>query len=67
MNPTPCPECNFIAWRISCAYTRRDYADLRYWQNNRLEHQETCIVVNGDWYKLLWPSASLVPAGGRPE
>lgn len=67
MNPTPCPECNFIAWRINCAYTQRDYADLRYWQNKRHEHQQACIVINGDWYKLLWPGAAMAPADGRPE
>jgi hypothetical protein len=57
---TPCPECNFIHWRISCAFTKRDYADLQYWYIKRDEHQAVCFM-NGNLYKLLWSNVEVSP------
>jgi len=61
MNDTPCTDCNFIAWRISCAYIARDWKDVRFWQEKRIEHQEACEVINSEWFKGLWPNAVVVP------
>ena len=57
---TPCPDCNFYAWRVMNAWLNRDYKDMRYWTQQQEEHKAACIVINGDWYKLLWSNAQVI-------
>jgi len=67
MNDTPCPDCNFYNWRVNCAYTRRDWTEVRKWQDRRITHQAECPVINGDWYKGLWANAQVADAARKTE
>lgn len=66
MVKTPCRDCNFYQWRELNAYLNKDFGELRYWRKLHEQHKAECLVINGNWYKLLWQNArvgvDVVPA-----
>jgi hypothetical protein len=65
----PCPVCNFLTEQRRMAFIRREYAALRYYEEQHEQHRAKCEIINSSWYKGLWQSARIgvdvVPAGVR--
>lgn len=67
MNPYPCFECNRLRYEVYTANVERRWRDLLKALDEQEAHQKECPVINGGWYKGLWPNARVAENAARPE